>query len=86
MPRNIHYSTPVTLQLDGPGSDKVFKLRTDSDLAAGMVVVDVFDGAGNLLGTPIRFKLSNSGGRVAADLPGVDPSSFITEDGHITNG
>lgn len=86
MPRNVHYSTPVTLQPDDSNPDKVFRLRTDSYLADGMVAVDVFDGVGNLLGTPIRFKLSNSGGRVAADLPGVDPSSFITEDGHITNG
>lgn len=36
------------------------------------------------VGTPIRFKDAN--GRIAADLPGVDPAKFITEDGHITNG
>lgn len=39
---------------------------------------------GTLKGTPIRFKAA--GDRIAADLPGVDPSAFITEDGHITNG
>jgi len=37
-----------------------------------------------LVGTPIRFKAA--GDRIAADLPGVDSASFITEDGHITNG
>lgn len=37
------------------------------------------------VGTPIRFK--GAGGRIAADLPGVDAGSFIVDSGdHITNG
>lgn len=36
------------------------------------------------VGTPIRFK--DADGRIAADLPGVSDSDFITENGHISNG
>lgn len=39
---------------------------------------------GTYVGTPIRFKAASN--RIAADLPGVDGGSFITQDGHITNG
>lgn len=44
-------------------------------------------------GTPVRFKLSSSGNRLAADFPGVSDTHFITNgpahgggDGTITNG
>lgn len=42
-------------------------------------------------GTPIRFKLSTSGGRLAADFPGVSSEFFMNDGEHggagsISNG
>jgi hypothetical protein len=71
----------------GYGVTNEFRLAYDTAETSGIpfLLVHVYrDGV--LVGTPIRFKVSNSGARVAADLPGVDPAAFITVDGHITNG
>jgi hypothetical protein len=42
---------------------------------------------GNHVATLARFKMTDSGGRVAADFPGCDGNYVITDaNGHITNG
>ncbi len=55
--------------------------------APGWFSVELYDPAtGNALGTPARFKMSDSGGRVGADFPGVSGDLFIVDDsGSITN-
>lgn len=65
---------------------KRFEFSAPNDI---LLQVDVYDSGGTLLGTPIRFK--NADGRIAADFPGVDDGSFITNGEHggpgsITNG
>jgi hypothetical protein len=65
---------------------KVFEFSAPD---GNLMQVDVYDTEGTLLGTPIRFK--DADGRIAADFPGVDNGSFITNGEHggtgsITNG
>jgi len=60
------------------------------ELQDGMAVVHEYDPGDVTAGpraTPIRFKASDSGHRLSADLPGVDPNLFITdEQSRITDG
>lgn len=67
-----------------PTKKHEFRFKVKGDL----LVLEVYDGSsGEFKGAPIRFKLSNSADRLAADFPSVDPNWFITdENGRITNG
>lgn len=69
---------------DDDGTRREFALRVVGQ--NNLIEVAVFDGDGVELGTPIRFHMTNSGHRIAADLPSVNSASFITENGHIANG
>ena len=69
---------------DGVHPVKHFSLVSLGDNLLGVLVTGdgVPDGQ-----IPTRFKLSDSGGRVARDEPGVDPGTFIVgPDNTITNG
>jgi len=68
---------------DGINPAKTFSFTLGGD---NLVSVNVTVGDA-VVGTPVRFKLSNSGGRVAADTPGVSAEYFIVDsDNTITNG
>lgn len=63
-----------------------FKVGYNLNATSGqpLLLINVYRD-GSLVGTPIRFKVS--GNRVAADLPAVDSTYFITDgNGKITNG
>jgi hypothetical protein len=70
---------------DDQGHSQVLRFVETSGLAA--VQSFVGDGTGAATGTPARFKMSTSGGRLAMDLPGVSPELFIVDSqNRITNG
>jgi hypothetical protein len=85
MPIAIGATNGITLT-DTDGTKRQFILRVVPSHGDNLIEAVVLDGTGTELGTPIRFKMSNSGHRIAADLPGVSSEFFITQDGHITNG
>jgi hypothetical protein len=88
--KTIMSSTPVVLVPDQGPSRSLALVHVNSSSVQdfpGWVEVQIFDENGVYRATPIRFKMSNSGQRIAADFPGCDPGYVITDSGgHITNG
>lgn len=53
----------------------------------GWVEVQLYDENGVHRATPIRFKMTDSGQRIAADFPGCNPDYVVTDaQGHIIDG
>lgn len=88
--KTIMSSTPVVLVADeGPPRSLalVHVNSSSSESFPGWVEVRLFDENGIHRATPVRFKMTNSGQRIAADFPGADPNYVITDSqGRITNG
>ena len=78
-------STPVFLVPD-EGPERSLALVNVSSLP-GWVEVRLYDENGVHRATPVRFKMTDSAQRVAADFPGCDENYVITDlEGRITNG
>ncbi len=88
--KTIMATTPVTLIADeGPARSLalVHVNSTSVESFPGWVEVWLYDENGVHRATPVRFKMTNSGQRIAADFPGCDANYVITDSGgHITNG
>jgi hypothetical protein len=88
--KTIMASTPVMLVPDeGPFRSLalVHVNATAPESFPGWVEVRLFDENGVHRATPIRFKMTNSAQRIAADFPGCDANYVITNSsGQITNG
>jgi hypothetical protein len=88
--KTIMSSTPVVLVPDeGPSRSLalVHVNATSPESFPGWVEVRLFDEDGVHRATPIRFKMTNSGQRIAADFPGCSSTYVITDsEGHIING
>lgn len=88
--KTIMSSTPVVLVPDSGPSRSLALVHVNSSTVQdfpGWVEVQLFDENGVYRATPIRFKMTDSGQRIAADFPGCDGAYVITDSqGHITNG
>lgn len=88
--KTVMSSTPVVLVPDEGPSRSLALVHVNSSGVEdfpGWVEVRLFDENGVYRATPIRFKMTNSGQRIAADFPGCDGNYVITDSqGHIING
>ena len=77
-------STPMTLVPDeGPARSLALVYAG----TPGWVEVQLYDEDGVHRATPIRFKMTDSGQRIAADFPGCDSNYVVTDaQGHIIDG
>lgn len=83
--KTLMSSTPVVLVPD-EGPARSLALVNNSSLP-GWVEVQLFDENGVYRATPVRFKMTNSAQRIAADFPGCDANYVITDSqGRITDG
>jgi len=90
---HAHEITTQSIRLtDDQGHAHDVRLAVRSNLPAGWCQIEICEpGNGNSTGAveaiPVRLKMSDSGGRIAADFPGCDPNVVIVDgEGHITNG
>jgi hypothetical protein len=76
----------VTLD-DGAGHQRKIQILPNASIG-GWVDVNICDpDTGDVRAIPMRLKMTDSGGRVAADLPGCDASVCIVDaNGSIANG
>ena len=82
MPKAIGQSSECQIVCDSQTFN--FRLVVDPTHGSNLLEVQAFLN-GTFVGTPIRFKGSSN--RIAADLPGVDATYFITDSGgHVTEG
>lgn len=68
------------------GVTREFSLALDTLVGQPWLTVRLYAN-GSLVAEPIRFKMTDSGHRIAAEFPGCDPAYVVVdENGHITNG
>jgi len=84
----IATTSPSTVTVSLDGTARTFRLSLDtSDPNRPLVLVEVLGTDGAVAATPVRFHLSDSGARIAADFPGCDPGvSIVDAEGHVTAG